>query len=127
MSSTLEALLQSMMPGGNTDVSSQTGNVAISVNDTSTIQEQPVQVVLQGRRATMATDTFRSLIASGQTFENLLSMKFPNSTSSRINAVTVSVGSSVTNYALTSRIPTSLLEAMGSVRVSFASESGTNG
>ena len=40
MSSTLEALLQSMMPGGNTDVSSQTGNVAISVNDTSTIQEQ---------------------------------------------------------------------------------------
>lgn len=122
----LTQLLQALMTGLNEALDQETTSQDISVASTENIEESSVKVFLQGSVKTPGVDTFRSYVANGYTFRNLLSTMFPDSDASRIVSVSVSEDGDASTYALDNRIPGALLDAI-EVRISYAVESGRNG
>lgn len=126
LTSLLNSMMSSAAPAGSVSVTNP--SIELEVESVGNIQVQQIEVILQGRRQVMSHETLRTMVAGQGTFRTLLEAKYQNSSTNRISGVSVTIGGSTpSNYTIDARIPASILEAQDSVRISFSSESGTNG
>ena len=119
--------LLTQMSAPNSGGTQPSTSVDLPVENVENIQASEVIITLQGRRQTMAMDTFRGLINARSTFRALLGQKFPSTSTTNIRTATITAAGSTQNLQLDSTLPVSLLEATGNITISFATESGTNG